>query len=116
MLYDLDTAPVFRQIRIMGRLTFDPNADRHLQAFNILNQGGQFYIGTSPTEPFPADKKARITLHGTKEEGYFAYDKQMEAGNKILANAGKMYFYGAERNSHILRLMSDCGPPWYHSK
>lgn len=107
-------SPIYREIRILGRLSFGPaNGDGigpHLRAHHIFVEGGEFLIGQPPKGDQPAVAyigKATITLHGNKEESYLAFDRSIEAGNKVLANAGFMYFHGEERHIQT-RLHAPC--------
>ena len=55
---------------------------------------GSFEIGSS-THPFLED--ATVTLYGEKEDKHMVYVNEIEAGNKIISNVGKMSIYGIQR-------------------
>jgi hypothetical protein len=58
-------------------------------------------IGTKE-EPFKAN--ATIGLYGEKNAETIVYDNAVEAGNKNIANVGKLFMYGIPRLSHHSRL------------
>ena len=55
----------------------------------------------------PMQNKARITLYGLRKEDTLVYDNQVEAGNKLLANVGKISMYGAPRTKLLTRLTKE---------
>jgi len=74
-----------------------------LRAKKILIRGGEFFIGKEK-ERFTGE--AKITLHGKKDEPTIAIEDQgTEAGSKIIANIGKLNFYGKKRTFKMTRLM-----------
>jgi hypothetical protein len=50
---------------------------------------------------------ARITLHGEKNAEAMVYESAIEAGNKLIANVGKMYMYGKARTGKLTRLYAE---------
>lgn len=92
MEFDLAESPIFDKIEVNGCLHFKMGTDVHLNAKKILIRGGEFYIGTSDAR-YTNDGK--ITLHGGRNEPTIAIEDQgIEAGSKIIANIGKLNFYG----------------------
>lgn len=48
--------------------------------------------------------EAKITLYGEKNAETIVYDNAIEAGNKLIANTGKIFAYGKPRNNKMSRL------------
>lgn len=94
-MLDIEDPPIFSMVRINGRLTFDPEKNIHLQAYQIFVQGGQLFVGT-PEEPFVGD--AQITLHGASTDATLLMTGALEAGNKIFASTGTVSMYGQHRS------------------
>ena len=63
IIFDLDESPIFKLIRINGKVTFKKDKDSHLRAKHIFVRAGELEIGTKE-EPF--EHKATITLFGEK--------------------------------------------------
>jgi len=105
MELDLAETPIFDFIEVNGCLHYKQGAegeDIHLQAKKILVRGGEFYIGTKEK---PFTNKAKITLHGDRNEPTIAIEDQgIEAGSKIIANIGRVNFYGKPRSFKMTRL------------
>jgi len=97
MIYDLEESPIFKLIRINGRLTFKNDTEKllHLRAKHIFIRAGELHIG-SKESPFMG--KAKITLYGEKEFESIVYDNAIEAGNKLIANLGLVSMWGKPRN------------------
>lgn len=97
----LDRSPgfVFQKLVVMGRLAWDPVANRDvvLEANNIL-VWGVLEIGTAAA-PHPAAWLAEIVLHGTlsRTETLVAAPEH-ELGSKGIAVFGTMSLHGAETN------------------
>ena len=103
MVLDIAETPVIEVLKIHGRFSFSDEKDVHLRAKHISIRGdnSEFNIGT----PFQAyQHKATITLHGIKEDNAVLYDGVWSPGSKILANAGKVGFYGTPRAKALTRL------------
>jgi hypothetical protein len=63
MVLDVGETPVFRVLKVHGRLTFSDEKNIHLRARHISIRGGELHIGT-PLLSYQHD--AIITLHGNK--------------------------------------------------
>mmetsp|Transcript_21730 Transcript_21730/g.16040 ORF Transcript_21730/g.16040 Transcript_21730/m.16040 type:complete len:471 (+) Transcript_21730:751-2163(+) len=101
MLLDIDP-PVLNIVEINGRLTFANDTDKHFQANYIFVRAGELIIGSAEA-PYP--QKAVITLHGLKDNQYIVFKDNIEAGDKILINTGKVEMHGLPRDG-ISRLTS----------
>jgi len=103
MHLDLEEAtPIYNKIEINGRLTLAQGMDHYLKAKIILIRVGELRIGT---EGVPYTKNAVIELMGEKESDTIAIEDQgVEAGNKIIANLGKITMYGKQRSFKLARL------------
>jgi hypothetical protein len=76
--------------------------DVTLRAKKILIRGGEFYIGEKDT---PYTNNGKIILSGSRNEPTIAIEDQgIEAGSKIIANIGRLNFYGSPRKSKMTRL------------
>jgi len=76
--------------------------DVHLKAKKIVIKGGEFYIGTKDDR---YTNKGQITLAGGRNEPTIAIEDQgTEAGSKIIANIGRLNFYGKKRTFKMTRL------------
>lgn len=97
IVYDLETSPVFKLLKIVGCLQFrtDNTKDQHLQAYQIYVQGGKFTIGS---EAAPYTKKAKITLWGDFNSAVLTMSGATQQGNKLIANVGDLKFYGVKRS------------------
>jgi hypothetical protein len=83
-------------VEINGRLTFEEGKNLHLRAKYVFVRAGELIVGSAEV-PFTAN--ATITLYGEKANASMVYDNAIEAGNKILANTGKVQMYGVSRKS-----------------
>jgi hypothetical protein len=103
MIYDLnESSPIFTLVRVNGNLTFQQDGkDKHFRAKHLFIRNGELKIG-SKEEPFLAN--ATIGLYGEKNAETIVYDNAVEAGNKNIANVGKLHMYGIPRRSHHSRL------------
>jgi len=104
MILDVEETPVFELMRVNGILIFSNETDIHLRAKHIFVRAGEIHIGNE-THPYP--KKARITLHGEKDNEAIVYDNAIEAGNKLIANVGLIKMFGLQR-SKMSRLNAEC--------
>lgn len=103
MVLDIAETPIIELLQVHGRLSFSDELDVHLRAKHISIRGdnSEFNIGT-PFEPYT--HKAKITLFGVKEENAIFFEGAWSPGSKILANAGKIGFYGTPRTQAMTRL------------
>lgn len=102
MFFDLEESAIYKSITINGRLTFKRGKNLHLQTHHLYNRG-EFLIGSEESR---FEHKAIITLHGDRWSEKFMHTSQILVGNKIIANVGKMFFYGIERTK-MTRLYSE---------
>jgi len=103
MVLDIAETPIIELLQIHGRFSFSDELDVHLRARHISIRGdnSEFNIGT----PFEAyTHKATITLFGEKEENAIFFEGAWSPGSKILANAGRIGFYGTPRAKAMTRL------------
>lgn len=110
MAYDLDVSedgtepPLFEQIELNGCLHFPQGQDVKLRAKKILIRGGEFYIGS---EEARYTNNAIISLEGSVDDTTLAIEDQgIEAGTKIIANIGRLNFWGKERSFKMTRLLA----------
>jgi hypothetical protein len=101
MVFNMNPSPVYNLIRVNGNFTFAPNVTTHLRAKHIFIRAGELNIGT---KEFPMNQSARITLYGEKNQEGIVYDNAIEAGNKLIANVGKLRMFGLSRTKTLLRL------------
>jgi len=102
MVFNLNSSsPVYKLIRVNGNLTFENTTDTHLKAKHIFIRNGEVNIGT---KEYPMQMNARITLYGEKNMETIVYDGAIEAGNKLIANVGKIRMYGKIRTKTMFRL------------
>jgi hypothetical protein len=94
MVLDLPETPKLNLLRVNGRLSFANNTAVHLKAKHVFVRAGELLIG-APSLPH---SQAQITLFGEKDARAIVYDNAIEAGNKNIANVGKVRIYGAPRN------------------
>jgi len=93
MVYDLEDSPIYKTIKINGRLTIkNDGTDRQLQAYSIYIKKGELIVGTEE-ERFEANMN--FLLHGDRsnKDVYFS-DDMFEGGNKVIANTGKLKMFG----------------------
>lgn len=76
-----------------------------MRAKHIFIRAGELHIGNNETDPY--NMTARITLHGEKNAEAMVYENAIEAGNKLIANVGKMYMYGKARTGKLTRLHAE---------
>jgi hypothetical protein len=104
MELDLGETPIIDTLIINGCLHFKQGKageDIHLRAKKILVRG-ELYIGTVDK---PFNNVAKITLHGERNEPTIVVqDQTIEAGNKIIANVGRLNMYGKQRSFKMTRL------------
>ena len=103
MLYDLADSPVFKSIEVNGRLTIENDGgDHQIQAQLIFVRKGELIVGNK-TNPFTGN--ANFILHGQRSDrDIYFHDKMFEGGNKVIANTGKLNFYGALVDVKFTRL------------
>jgi len=103
MVFDVAESPIIKQITVNGRLSFKNDTDLHLRTKQLFIRAGELVIGYKD-KPFA--NKAIITLHGERNSQTIVYDGAVEAGNKNIANVGKISMYGPRRNA-TTRLFSE---------
>jgi hypothetical protein len=104
MVFNLNSSsPVYKLIRVNGKLTFDNETDTHLKCKHLFIRAGELHIGS---EEYPYAKNARITLYGEKQMETIVYDNAIEAGNKLIANVNILRIYGKARGWSMTRLSS----------
>jgi hypothetical protein len=101
MMYDIEDSPIFDLVEINGKLTFDPEMNLTLRSRNIFVRGGELNVGNK-THPF--QNEARFIMYGNHSSEHIAFSKSVEAGNKIIANVGKVNMYGKQRTKTMTRL------------
>lgn len=96
MIYDIPESPLFNKVEVNGRLVFDSSKPNlHLRAKYLFVRSGELIVGDD-SAPFPG--QAKITLSGEKDSEYMAYDNQIEAGNKMIANTALVKMVGLPRD------------------
>jgi hypothetical protein len=106
MIYDLEegSAPLYKVITVNGWLTFQNGqgyGDITLRAKHIFVRAGQIHIGRADA---PFENIAKIMLYGDKEFETMVYDNAIEAGNKLIANVGRIKMFGQPRAQKMTRL------------
>ena len=101
MLYDLEDSPIFDRIEINGKLTFDPEMNLTLRARKIFIRAGELNVGNK-THPFL--NEARFIMYGNHTSEHLAFSNDVEGGNKIIANVGKVNMFGKQRTKTMTRL------------
>lgn len=104
MVFNMNPSPIYKLVRVNGNLTFAPNVTTQLRAKHIFVRAGELNIGT---KEFPMNQSARITLYGEKSFEAIVYDNAIEAGNKLIANVGKVRMYGMPRTKNHFRLVQE---------
>ena len=106
MIYDLnDSSPIFTLVRVNGNLTFQQDGkDKHFRCKHLFIRNGKLQVGTKEN---PFNATAIIGLYGEKNAETIVYDNAVEAGNKNIANVGKLNMYGVPRKSHHTRLTKE---------
>lgn len=102
LIIDIAETPRMRHLQILGGLYFSNTMDIHLRAETIFNRGGDFVVGT---EEEPYEYTGLITLFGSRNADPIAFDSNIEAGNKVIANVGYMEIVGIERTMTMTRLV-----------
>lgn len=100
---DLNNTPVYRFVRINGRVTFKEGMDIQFNAKHIFVRAGELLIGN---ETHPCLNKVVIKLYGEKNFESMVYDNAIEAGNKLIANVGKIKIFGKQRTKNMVRLLN----------
>ena len=108
MIYDLEgDSPIFQIVTINGRLSFKQEsgftAAQNLRCKQLFIRAGELLIGSEAT---PFATKATITLFGEYAERSTAYSSSIYAGNKLIANLGKVHLYGTVPSNEIVRLLA----------
>jgi hypothetical protein len=96
MIYDLPgESPIYKLVRVNGILLFKNDTNLHFKAKHIFIRSGELHVGT---KTHPHTGNVTITLYGEKNAETIVYDNAVEAGNKLIANVGKLYMYGQQRS------------------
>lgn len=90
MIFDQEESPLFDKIEVQGCLQFKNGQDLHLKARKMFITG-EFSIGTSAA---PFKNKAQVTIIGARNDEAIAIEDGWEAGNKVIANIGRLLMYG----------------------
>lgn len=107
VVYDIETSPVFKNIEINGKLSFQRGKPALLQAFAIWIRSGEVNVGTE-AEPF--DSTVEIRLHGNNTSpSEFVFAPHIAVGNKNLIVTGKLNMFGTPRN-RFTRLLDSAYP------
>jgi hypothetical protein len=101
MTLDLAETPILTLVRVNGILRFKNDMDISFRAKHIFVRAGELLIGSNTT---PYVHNATITLFGEKDSKAIVYDNAIEAGNKLIANVGKIRMYGKQRSHTLVRL------------
>lgn len=89
---DMDT-PILKQIDINGVLEFSPNASCALNAHWIFVRAGSIVSG-STDKPTKKEYIHSIILHGKSTDFSFAFNPDVQGGNKVLVVTGNMSLHG----------------------
>ena len=103
MVLDIPETPLLRSLEINGRLTVKNSENEYvLKSYLIWVRSGELIVGTEET-PFMGN--VTFELHGDKSSSdvYF-HDEMFEAGNKVIANTGKLRMYGKNVGTKWTRL------------
>jgi len=103
MTMDLEETPILGYVEINGLLVFQNHFNHNFRAKIITIRAGELQIGTAE-EPYTA--QANITLHGAKEDEAKAFDNDIAAINKFMANINKLSIYGKPRTKTLTRLQA----------
>lgn len=101
MVFNMNPSPIYKLIRVNGKLIFDNTTDTHLNCKHLFIRAGELHIGS---QEYPMEKNARITLYGERAAETIVYDNAIEAGNKLIANVNVMRIYGKSRGWQLTRL------------
>ena len=107
MIFDIEESPIINTLEINGRLTFKAKSNLHLRAKHIFVRAGELIIGN---ETAPFEGNAKITLFGEKANQHIVFEKNVEAGNKVIANTGLIKMYGLPRPITMTRLTKTANP------
>lgn len=75
----------------------------NLRCKQLFVRAGELIIGTETT---PFATKATITLYGEYADRTVAYSNSVYAGNKLIANIGKVHMYGTIPATEMTRLLA----------
>jgi len=101
MTMDLVETPVFGYVEINGLLTFSNDSAHNFRAKIITIRAGELHVGSAE---YPYLNQTNITLHGAKEDEAKAFDNDIAAVNKFLANINKLELHGKPRTKAVTRL------------
>jgi archaellum component FlaG (FlaF/FlaG flagellin family) len=102
MILDIAETPIFGNVEVNGMLSFKNDTDIHLRVKHLFIRAGELHIGS---KDYPFKNKAIITLHGAKDDRAMVYETNVEAGNKVIANVGKIVMVGTPRIKTLTRLV-----------
>ena len=94
---DMDT-PVIHELEINGILEFLPNVSASLNAEWIFVRAGSIVSGSSAS-PTPSNIIHSIVLHGNPLDQSFAFNPDVEGGNKVIVVTGNVTLYGYPKNA-----------------
>lgn len=103
MVFNMNPSPVYKMIRVNGKLTFDNTTDTHLRVKHLFIRAGELHVG-SAEYPILPNITSRITLYGEKSMETIVYDNAIEAGNKLIANVNILRMFGSARTWKMTRL------------
>jgi hypothetical protein len=91
MVLDLPQTPILSSLQINGILTFLQGSNITLRAKIIFVRAGILNVGT-PAIPYVGS--ATILLYGNQTSETVVYADNIDTGNKMLANTGRVNMYG----------------------
>ena len=94
---DVDT-PVLQEIDINGILEFSPTISATLNANWVFIRKGELRSGTDE-KPTAKDIIHRVVLHGEPLDDSFAFNPDIQGGNKVIVVAGKLSLHGYPKKS-----------------
>ena len=103
MVLDISETPLLRSLEINGRLTVNNSEDKYvLKSYLIWVRSGELIVGTEET-PFMGN--VTFELHGDRSSlDIYFHEEMFEAGNKVIANTGKLRMYGKNVGTKWTRL------------
>lgn len=103
MTMDLEETPIFAYVEINGLLRFSNDSAHNFRSKIITIRAGELQIGSAE---YPYLNQTNITLHGAKEDPAKAFDNDIAAVNKFIANINKLSIYGKPRTQTMTRLLA----------
>ena len=103
MVLDIPETPLLRSLEINGRLTVNNSEDEYvLKSYLIWVRSGELIVGTED-EPFMGNVTFELYGDRSSLDVYF-HEDMFEAGNKVIANTGKLRMYGKNVGTKWTRL------------